>query len=405
VRRGIIVAGAMLLGVAAGVPLGLMLAPRLSKAPQQATPAPLRATPVAFADLPGWRDDTLSDVGQAVRESCRALATRPADALIGEGPLARPAAAWQAACAGLGSGDVAPTALREWLEAHFVPYAVSAGDDAPTGTFTGYYEAEFSASERRDARYRVPIYGPPRDLVTVDLPAFVPSPPAALPRQLVGRVVTTPRGQILTPYFTRAEIEQQDAIATQADVLIWADDPVAVHILHIQGSGRATLPDGRKLKVSFAGSNGQRFRGIGSILLAAGVLKPGGATMDTVRTWLQAHPNEAATYMAQNARYIFFKVAPDDDASGPIGALGVPLSPQRSLAVDPRAIPLGAPVWLATRTPDGAPFTRLMLAQDTGAAITGAVRGDVFWGRGEPAFAIAARMKSDGRYWVLLPRD
>jgi membrane-bound lytic murein transglycosylase A len=174
-------------------------------------------------------------------------------------------------------------------------------------------------------------------------------------------------------------------------------------MLHIQGSGRVTLPGGRQIHVGFAGHNGRAFRGIGSILRDAGVLKGGQTTMDKVRAWLRSHPAEAAAYMDENARYIFFRLRADN-AAGPVGSLGAALTPGRSLAVDPRFIPLGAPLWLETSDPDGQPIRRLVVAQDTGAAITGAVRGDLFWGHGESAFAMAARMSSPGRYFILVPQ-
>ena len=221
--------------------------------------------------------------------------------------------------------------------------------------------------------------------------------------QLDGQA-SSPGGQ-LRPYYTRSEIDADGAIAQDADVLLWADDPVAVHILHIQGSGRVTLPDGQIMRIGFSGHNGHVFRGIGSILLEAGELKPGGASMIAVREWLALHPAEAAQYMNRNTRYIFFRrLDPAETEDGPVGALGVSLTPLRSLAVDPRFIPLGAPLWLDTADPDGLLLQRLMVAQDVGAAITGAVRGDIFWGHGEDAFLKAGRMKSAGAYYILVPK-
>ena len=392
-------------GIAAGFAGGWFAAsrplpPKPEPVAQSDTPV---LSPVAFADLPGWRDDRMMEALPALQASCEVFARKPATASIGEGALARPAQDWQKACAAIASAS-SEEDLRATIEAHFTAFAIAAADKSgtgPTGTFTGYYEAELNGSRTKDERHTVPIYGVPRDLVTVDLSAFVDKLPPAMPRQVVGRVSTGARGQALTPYFTRAEIDADKAVADSADVLVWVDDPVAAHILHIQGSGRVALTDGTTLRLSFAGHNGHRFKGIGSILLSAGVLKS--ATMDKVRTWLRDHPAEAAAYMNQNARYIFFRLGAAD--GGPIGALGVPLTPQRSLAVDPRVVPLGSPLWLDTTDPDGKPFRHLIVAQDTGAAITGAVRGDVFWGFGETAFATAARMKSPGRYMVLLPRN
>ncbi len=407
-RTALLISIAGIAGIAAGFAGGWFAASR----PAPTIPEPVAQStapvlsPVAFADLPGWREDRMMEAFPALQASCGVFARKPATATIGEGALARPVQDWQKACAAIASAS-SDDALRTAIEANFNALAVATTDTdkksgtGATGTFTGYYEAELNGSRTKDERHSVPIYGVPRDLVTVDLSAFVEKLPPAMPRQVVGRVSTGARGQALMPYFTRAEIDADKAVAESADVLVWVDDPVTAHILHIQGSGRVALTDGTTLRLSFAGHNGHRFKGIGSILLTAGVLKS--ATMDNVRTWLREHPAEAAAYMNQNARYIFFKLGAAD--GGPIGALGVPLTAQRSLAVDPRVVPLGAPLWLDTTDPDGKPFRRLIVAQDTGAAIRGVVRGDVFWGFGETAFATAARMKSPGRYMVLLPRN
>jgi len=178
-----------------------------------------------------------------------------------------------------------------------------------------------------------------------------------------------------------------------------------VHILHVQGSGRVVLPDGHIERIGFAGHNGRAFKGISSVLVESGALTSGNSSMIAVRDWLRTHSDQARELMNKNARYIFFRKVEGLDASdGPVGALGVPLSAGRSLAVDQRFIPLGAPLWLDTEDPDGVKLQRLVVAQDVGAAITGPVRGDLFWGHGEDAFAKAARMKSAGGYFVFVPK-
>jgi membrane-bound lytic murein transglycosylase A len=288
-------------------------------------------------------------------------------------------------------------AFRSALEENFVPHRLATAD-SDTGTFTGYYEAELNGSPTRGGAFQIPLFAPPADLISVALKDFVPGAETArnLPAALVGRV----EGQRLVPYDTRTSIEA-DAFRDRAEAIMWIDDPIAANILHIQGSGRVTMPDGGRVRVGFAAHNGHSFTGIGKILLDEGVLKPGEASMIAVRDWLRKNPDRARALMARNARYIFFRRIEGD---GPIGAEGVALTPLRSMAVDPRAVPLGAPVWLETEDPDGVPLKRLMVAQDVGAAIVGAVRGDVFWGAGEPAFEKAARMKSRGRAAVMLPR-
>lgn len=332
------------------------------------------------------------------------------DAVVGPEPIARPANAWRAACAEIAAAGDGPDALRAAIDRAFQPFAVSVdGDDR--GTFTGYYEASLNGALTRSERYTVPLYGLPADLVAVPIKAFVPPGTAlgAVPPTLIGRVVdgapAAPGQQgsakQLAPYYDRAAIDGADAVADKAPVVAWVDDPVDAHILHIQGSGQVRLPDGSMLRVGFAGSNGLQFSGIGSILLKEGVLKPGQASMIGVRDWLKANPERARDLMQRNARYIFFRRI---DGAGPIGAEGVPLTPLRSLAVDTAYVPLGALVWLDTTDPDGTPLQRLFVAQDVGAAITGAVRGDVFWGAGDEAFSKAARMKSPGRLFVLVPK-
>jgi membrane-bound lytic murein transglycosylase A len=389
--------------------------------PVAALPPPPQSEPSAVytavnaAEIPGWSEDTVSQALPALRRSCTQFMQTPADMVIGSGALARPVTAWQAACAALSQVADGDASLRAVLEREFTAFSVAVpGNDATTpdkrGTFTGYYEADLNGTMTRGGRFQVPIYGPPRDMVTINVKDFLPQStqlPGGIPASFVGRVVPreTGSGQI-KPYYTRAEIDAGGAIADTADVLLWADDPVAVHILHIQGSGRVTLPDGQMIRIGFAGHNGRAFRGIGSILLEAGVLKPGGASMVGVREWLTTHPAEAADYMNRNTRYIFFrKLDPAEAEDGPIGALGVSLTPLRSLAVDPRFVPLGAPVWLDTVDPDGVSLQRLMVAQDVGSAITGPVRGDVFWGHGEEAFRKAGRMKSAGSYFVFVPKS
>ncbi len=410
VRLSIQLAATAALALAVGFGAGYFAAPREALPPSAPPSSSSPATaPVAkaiykavpYSMLAGWQDDDLLAARETLEKSCKVFAARDPEAIVGQGDTARPVKLWRAACdAVLNTAD--DVAFRAALTRVFEPFAVTSSDGEDQGTFTGYYESELRGSLRRDAKHTVPIYGMPRDLVSADLSAFMTNVPQGVPRQIIGRVSTEKDRPRFVPYFTRAEIDA-GAVANAADVVLWAEDPVDVHILHIQGSGRVTLTDGDRMRLGFAGSNGQRFQGIGSILLKAGVLKAGEATMDNVRTWLRAHPEDAARYMRENGRFIFFQLRPDD-AGGPIGALGVPLTAGRSLAVDPEVVPLGAPLWLASVDPDGKTLQRLVFAQDIGAAITGAVRGDYFWGTGEAAFQKAARMKSRGRYAILLPQ-
>jgi membrane-bound lytic murein transglycosylase A len=389
--------------------------------PQTARSEPVAVyTPIEMDELPGWTEDSVAQALPALKRSCVKIMARAPETIIGHDVIVRPARVWQDACRNLSQITDGDAAVRAVLEQDFSVYRVAvipADSVAPNdrGTFTGYYESDLNGSLTRGGNYQFPIYGKPRNVVTVNLRDFLPPSvqlPSGVPSNLVGRVVSEQQSDQPTavsgevkPYFTRAEIDAEGAIAADADVLFWADDPVSVHILHIQGSGRVTLPDGQVIRIGFAGSNGRSFKGIGSILLEAGALKGGGASMINVREWLRLHPTEAAAYMNQNTRYIFFRrLDPSETEDGPVGALGVSLTPMRSMAVDPKFIPLGAPIWLNTQDPDGVPLQRLMSAQDVGAAITGAVRGDIFWGHGEESFAKAGRMKSAGSYFIFVPK-
>ncbi|WP_421708228.1 murein transglycosylase A [Algihabitans sp.] len=367
------------------------------EAPSGALPEapPVLFEPVDFADLPGWTDDAHAEALPAMQRSCERLLRRDDDLAVGPGGLAGTVADWRGPCEALILVDAgyAATFFEEW----FRPFAVSApGDDTPDeGLFTGYYEAELAASEQSGDGYNYPILALPDDLVTVRLQDFRADLP---PERLVGRV----EDNRLVPYYDRAAIET-GRLEGLAEPLLWAKDPVDLHILQIQGSGRASLPDGSRLRIGFAGSNGLPFVGIGRVMLDRGLVEPGKGSMQHLRAWLKANPEAATDIMRENPRYIFFRRI---EGEGPIGALGVPLTPERSLAIDPRLLPLGAPIWLSTTRPgpDETPLRRLMVAQDTGSAIVGAVRGDFYWGTGEAALDEAGRMAERGRYWLLLPR-
>lgn len=361
-------------------------------------PAELTLTPVDYEALPGWSEDDATAVVPALLRSCRQITAERPEFRIGPGGLAGSAADWLGPCR---EAELLPrgndAAVRSFVQKWFRPYAVSnSGHDS--GTFTGYYEAELRGARAPDARYGTPLYRRPADLLSVDLGGFR--------ADLEGEVVT---GRLvdgaLLPYHTRAEIDD-GALAGQGAELIWVDDPVDAFFLHIQGSGRVILPDGKVVRVGYAANNGYPFFGIAKTLIESGELAKEDASMQSVRSWLRSHPREARELMQRNRRYIFFQ---EIEGDGPIGALGVALTPERSLAVDPAYVPLGVPLWLDTTWPGGTaeagrPLRRLMVAQDTGGAIKGAVRGDVYWGSGEPALAIAGGMKQPGRYFLLLPK-
>lgn len=365
-------------------------------------------TRVSFDALPGFSADPVAEALPALERSCERMNSRnsypdaaPSGLAEGSKSLWPGADAWRTACAALlavPEGDHAT--LRRVLTSSFAPYAVAdpskgAGDAGPAtpGTFTGYYEAELNAARERGGPYQTPIYGVPQDLVSINPATFDSDLPSTT---LVGRVE---EGRLVR-YWTRAEIEG-GAIEGRAPVLMWTDSPVDLHVLHIQGSGRVALPDGTTSRIGYAGNNGWGFVGIGRVMLDRGLAEPGKASMQHIRAWLKANPAQADSVMQANPRYIFFREIIGD---GPIGAQGVALTPRRSMAVDPRFIAYGTPLWLDTVDPDGRPLQRLMVAQDTGSAIRGQVRGDFFWGTGEAALEHAGRMKSNGRYYLLLPK-
>lgn len=385
------------LGLGVAVLLGVVVAAcEMTRKPplEEAAEPQLLLTPVAYSDLPGWREDDTAAALPALRRSCERFQRLPDDREIGPDGLAGTAADWRAPCRALGgalSGN--DTAARAYLETWFRPFLASDRGEE-TGLFTGYYETELRGSLTRGGPYQTPLLRAPDDLIKVD--------PAEMEDGWPEKVTAARReGGALAPYPTRGEIE--DAPAAPEDVLLWIDDPVDAFFLHVQGSGRVILPDGSAQRVGFAGANGHPFYAIGRALIDEGVLTREDVSAQAVRDWLRAHPAEGRALMRRNDRYIFFRFI---EGAGPIGAAGVPLTAGRSLAVDPAFLPYGPPLWLDTTWPGtDDPLRRLMVAQDTGSAITGPVRGDFFWGSGEPALEQAGRMKQRGRYYLLLPES
>ena len=315
----------------------------------------------------------------------------PAVALGGK-VAAGTAGDWRQVCASISGLAGGPAEVRTFVEANFIAYAVS-GRNPPKGLFTGYFEPIVRASEQPGGAYTVPIHGLPADLVTVHLKDF---DPALAGRSVVGKV----DGGRLRPYPDRAAITDASSGRTET-VLYWADDALDVFILQVQGSGIVELPDGRRQRIAFAGHNGHDYVSIGRWLIEQNELRS--AAWQDIRAWMVQHPEQASGLLARNRRYIFFR---DIDGDGAQGAAGVVLTAGHSMAVDPEFLPLNVPLWLDTVHPDagGKRLQRLVLAQDTGNAIRGPVRGDLFWGVGPEALALAERMKSPGNYYLLLPR-
>lgn len=370
--------------------------------PEKAEPDRLVLRAVSFQDLPGWEADDHSAALRALQRSCTALEERADDESLDIAPLGGRVGDWRGVCTAAAGREGADKA-RRFFESHFVPYEARNGAEAE-GLFTGYFEPELRGATRAGGRYAVPLYGRPDDLVTVDLGLFRS---ALAGERVAGRVADG----ALEPYVTRAEIDGGGALAARGLELVWVDDPIDAFFLHIQGSGRIVFEDGTARRLAYAATNGHEYFAIGRRLVDLGALNREDVTMPAIRDWLAANPERASEIMHENASFVFFRWLQEGQATdGPVGTQGVALTAGRSLAVDRRFVPMAVPIWLESAAPDpdpareDRPLRRLMVAQDTGGAIRGPVRGDVFWGTGTEAGAVAGRMKHAGRYWLLLPR-
>jgi membrane-bound lytic murein transglycosylase A len=373
--------------------LGVLLASCQTLPPPQPKPPVVLPPPAGKASpdfmvskwemLPDWLTQDLSASWPAMQQSCRALKFRPV---------------WLPICAAaakVANDDAA--AQRAFYETWFTPYQVFNPDGTDTGLITGYYEPLLQGSRTRSKRFAYPIYGPPDDMLDVDMGALFPQ---FRGQHVRGRLV----GKRVVPYFNRAEIDAGLDPALKGRELFWVENPVELFFLQIQGSGRIELEDGRRVKIGYAEQNGHNYASIGKKLIEMGELKPEEASMQGIKNWAEKNPERLFTLLGQNPSYVFFRELPDT-LSAPLGALGVPLTNEYSIAVDPRIIPLGVPVFLATSQPNSPePLNRLMFAQDTGGAIKGAVRADFFWGFGEIAAVRAGSMKQSGKMWVLFPK-
>ena len=345
---------------------------------------------VSFASLINWNKDKIDDgFDKALRDVCLVI-DKKNGVFLGDGVIKIPLKEYKKHCSNI-LKITKNSELKKYIYKNFEPYKVIY-NNSDEGKFTSYYEAEVRVSYSRDEKYKYPIYGKPDDLIEVNLQELDSSLPN---KRLVGRVEN---GKIVK-YYTRKEIEENPI---NAPVILWGDSLVDIHIMQIQGAAVGELPDGKKIRIGYADNNGHKFRGIGSILLEKKALASGKYSMDNIRDWLRKNDKDAKESMQLNNRFIFHKIV---EADGPIGAMGLPLVAGRSLAVDKDFIPLGVMVWLETYTPDGKRLNKLVMAQDIGGAIKGAIRGDYFWGYGEEAFINAGKMNSKGKYYLLLPKN
>jgi membrane-bound lytic murein transglycosylase A len=333
-------------------------------------------------ELKGWQTDSLTQAWPAFLQGCEAL---------------RLQAGWAGVCqAAQDLTSPSEDRIRHFFETRFQPYQISNLEGQTDALITGYYEPLLHGSTVATSRYVYPLYGVPADLLVIDLSPIYPELKNV---PLRGRL----EGNRIVPYYSREDITGE-AAPLQGRELYWVDDPIELLYLQIQGSGRLQLEDGRIVKIGYADQNGHSFRSVARLLIDKGELTASRATMRDIKEWARRNPEKLAKFLNYNPSYVFFRELPSQ-YTGPIGTLGVPLSTERSLAVDPRVIPLGAPVFLQMTWPiDNQDLNRLMLAQDTGGAIKGAGRADFFWGYGQDAERYAENTKQKGKMWVLLPK-
>jgi membrane-bound lytic murein transglycosylase A len=340
--------------MASAAPGGALLRPRA------------RWQPVDWSELPGWNGDRVLEAWSALYRSCE-----------------RPPQGWSTTCAELLLNTPADEAdARAWLQARLQPYRVESPDGAAEGLVTGYYEPLMEASRVPRGAFAVPLHRPPADLGT------------------------------RKPYWTRQQLDTLPvaSAALRGREIAYVADPLDALVLQIQGSGRLriTEPDGRAhtVRLAFAGHNDQPYKSVGRWLIDQGEIRADQASWPGIKAWARANPRRVQELLWSNPRVVFFREeALSDPQLGPRGAQGVALTPGRSIAVDPQSIPYGTPVWLSSTEPlSTQALQRLVVAQDTGSAIVGAVRADFFWGWGELAEQQAGRMKQPLRLWVLWPR-
>ncbi len=363
---------------------------------EEPKPPELRLIQTSYTELPGWGSDDYTEIITPLVRSCERILKRSSEERFGPLEQAGTYEDWQSACrefAKVATGTSAD--IKAFIESTFTPYQVLA-DDNPEGLFTGYYEATLNGSAIKSEQYAHPLYKRPDDLVMVDLGQFREHLKG---ERIAGRVI----GGNLKPYESREEIVAGNWPHND-QVLVWVDSAVDAFFLQIQGSGRIMMDDGTMMRVGYAGQNGHPYYAVGRELIKMGVLTKETVSMQSIEQWLEQNPDRADNIMNTNQSYVFFQ---ELDGEGPLGGENIALTPRRSLAIDRSLLPYGLPLWVDIAPPmEGEQgLQRMMIAQDTGGAIRGPVRGDVFWGYGDEAETIAGHMKSSGRYWALLPKS
>ncbi len=351
---------------------------------------------VHFSELAGWQNDRQGAAFAAFLVSARRLlqvgvaghSSPPQPGLI-------EAAQAAVACA---ERVITDDDARRFFEAHFVPHRIT--HTGPAGLLTGYYEPTIDGSRVRDAKFCVPILRRPADLVNL-----VAETERGAKADALTHARKTHSG--VEPYSTRADIEN-GALKDQGLELFWIEDPVDVFFLHVQGSGRIRLPDGTLVRVTYDGKNGHPYTSVGRYLIDMGAMTAEDMTLDALKDWLRSDPERGRTAMHCNRSFVFFRELTAGEAEAPLGAMEIPLTPGRSLAVDTRYTDIGSPVWVTSpalsHAGDPSGFRRLMVAQDVGSAIRGPERGDIFFGSGDEAGRLAGITKHPGSFIVLRSR-
>lgn len=347
----------------------------------------VRYEPVPWSAVEGWQADAQQEAWSAFLQSCNAIGARNE---------------WLEVCerARTASASTA-TEAKQFFETNFSAYRIALVRgrrvESTTGLITGYYEPLLRGARTPSAQFNVPLYGPPDDLLIIELSDVYPELKG---KRLRGRL----EGKKIVSYPDRAQLANYPAL--KGKEVAWVDSAVDAFFLEVQGSGRVQLSDGETIRLAYSNQNGHPYRSIGRYLVDQGELTVEEATAPGIRAWLVSHPERLQEVLNANPSAVFFRAEPiPDPAQGPKGSLAVPLTAGRSIAIDPAMIPLGAPVFLATTHPASElPLQRLVLAQDTGGAIRGAIRADLFWGFGAPAGEAAGRMRQQGRLWLLLPK-
>lgn len=357
--------------------------------PAEIKPEPIKVPdfsllkPADWQELDGMTTDDVTQAWPAWKLGCASLKAKPA---------------WQAVCNEAEKlQNPSKTAILDYFKNNFSVYRTTNLDGSNTGMITGYYAPVIKGSRFKTDKYRFPLYTRPDDLITVELSSLFPE---LANKRVRGRVV----GTKLIPYYNRSEIETESS-PLQGREFVWVDDQIDLFFLQIQGSGMVHFDNGEKMHVGYADQNGQAYQSIGRVLIEKGELTADKASMQGIKDWARSNPNKLRDLLNANPSYVFFRELPPG-LPGPIGALGAPILAERVVAIDPRFVPLGAPIFLSTNLPNSnKPLNRLMMAQDTGGAIKGGVRADFYWGAGDAAGKSAGSMKQQGKIWVLLPKD